>query len=153
MMLELVKGCGDDLVSGRVTPQSLRFGRYTKSAVGNDVAPIDLIPLLELGQKIEATFGCPQDIEWAYAEGSFRIVQSRDITTLVGGSPRRTGAHTRMENVFFDIYKDSAADDVILEQDEMSEVLPRPTPLSFTLMGQIWSPGGSVDIACRPIGR
>lgn len=151
MMLELVKGCGDDLVSGRVTPQSLRFGRYSKSAIGDDVAPIDLVPLLELGQKIEATFGCPQDIEWAYAEGSFRIVQSRDITALVGGSPAEL-ARTQEWKRVFDIYKDSEADDVILEQDEMSEVLPRPTPLSFTLMGQIWAPGGSVDIACRQLG-
>jgi rhodanese-related sulfurtransferase/membrane protein insertase Oxa1/YidC/SpoIIIJ/phosphohistidine swiveling domain-containing protein len=151
MMIELVKGCGDDLVSGRVTPQSLRFGRYTQSAIGDDVAPIDLLPLLELGRKIETTFGCPQDIEWAYADGSFQIVQSRDITTLVGGSPAEL-ARTQEWKRIFDSYKDSEADDVILEQDEMSEVLPRPTPLSFSLMGQIWAPGGSVDIACRQLG-
>lgn len=151
MMVELVKGCGDDLVSGRVTPQSLRFGRYTQTAIGEDAAPIDLKPLLELGQKIEATFGCPQDIEWAYADGAFRIVQSRDITTLVGGNPAEL-ARTQEWQCIFDRYKNSDPDDVILEQDEMSEVLPRPTPLSFSLMGQIWAPGGSVDIACRQLG-
>ncbi len=151
MMLELVKGCGDDLVSGRVTPQSLRFGRYTKCAVSDDVAPIDLLPLLELGEKIEETFGCPQDIEWAYADGSFRIVQSRDITTLASGNSAEA-ARTQEWKRVFETYKDSKPDDVILEQDEMSEVLPRPTALSFTLMGQIWAPGGSVDIACRQLG-
>ena len=41
------------------------------------------ILLLErLGRKIEAHFGCPQDIEWCLADEIFYIVQSRPITTL-----------------------------------------------------------------------
>lgn len=151
MMVELVKGSGDDLVSGRVTPQSLRFGRYTQAAIGDEAAPIDLIPLLALGQKIEATFGCPQDIEWAYADGAFQIVQSRDITTLTGGSLAELVRTNEWQRIF-NMYKNAGPDEVILEQDEMSEVLPRPTPLSFSLMGRIWAPGGSVDIACRQLG-
>lgn len=151
MMAELVQGCGDDLVSGRVTPQSLRFGRYTLVAVDDAAAPMDLAPLLELGQKIEATFGRPQDIEWAYANGEFQIVQSRDITTLAGGNPTET-ARTEEWKRIFDAYQGAEPDEIILEQDEMSEVLPRPTPLSFSLMAQIWAPGGSLDIACRQLG-
>ncbi|MEP5153715.1 PEP/pyruvate-binding domain-containing protein [Planktotalea sp.] len=150
-MIELVKGCGDDLVSGRVTPQNLRFGRYTNVAIGDETAPIDLVPLLELGRKIEATFGCPQDIEWAYTNGAFQIVQSRDITTLTGGGLAER-ARTQEWLRIFDTYGNAAPDDIILEQDEMSEVLPNPTPLSFSLMGAIWGPGGSVDIACRQLG-
>ncbi len=34
----------------------------------------------------------------------------------------------------------------------MSEVLPRPTPMSFDLMNSVWSPGGSLDFACRALG-
>ena len=41
------------------------------------------ILLLEYtGRKIEAHFGCPQDIEWCFADDIFYIVQSRPITTL-----------------------------------------------------------------------
>lgn len=36
----------------------------------------------ELGRRIEAHFGCPQDIEWCLAEDGFHILQSRPITTL-----------------------------------------------------------------------
>ena len=38
--------------------------------------------LVELGRRIEAHFGRPQDIEWCLADDDFHIVQSRPITTL-----------------------------------------------------------------------
>ena len=36
----------------------------------------------QLGRRIEAHFGCPQDIEWCLVDDGFQIVQSRPITTL-----------------------------------------------------------------------
>ncbi|NLU96150.1 phosphoenolpyruvate synthase [Chitinophaga sp. Ak27] len=41
-----------------------------------------VLTLERLGRKIEAHFGCPQDIEWCLADGIFYIVQSRPVTTL-----------------------------------------------------------------------
>ncbi len=41
-----------------------------------------ILELGRLGRKIEAHFGCPQDIEWCLANNRFYIVQSRPITTL-----------------------------------------------------------------------
>ena len=38
--------------------------------------------LAQLGRRIEAHFGCPQDIEWCLVDDDFQIVQSRPITTL-----------------------------------------------------------------------
>ena len=38
--------------------------------------------LVELGRRIEARFGRPQDIEWCLADDDFHVVQSRPITTL-----------------------------------------------------------------------
>ena len=40
------------------------------------------VRLTELGRRIEAHFGRPQDIEWCLVNDDFRIVQSRPITTL-----------------------------------------------------------------------
>lgn len=42
----------------------------------------EVLALERLGRKIEAHFGCPQDIEWCLADSTFYIVQSRPITTL-----------------------------------------------------------------------
>ncbi|MBO9152534.1 phosphoenolpyruvate synthase [Chitinophaga sp. GCM10012297] len=41
-----------------------------------------ILELARTGRKIEAHFGCPQDIEWCLADDTFYIVQSRPITTL-----------------------------------------------------------------------
>jgi rifampicin phosphotransferase len=41
-----------------------------------------VVQLAELGRRIEAHFGSPQDIEWCLVDDGFHIVQSRPITTL-----------------------------------------------------------------------
>ncbi|MEV0084819.1 phosphoenolpyruvate synthase [Saccharopolyspora sp. NPDC050642] len=41
-----------------------------------------VVLLAQLGRRIEAHFGRPQDIEWCLVDGGFQIVQSRPITTL-----------------------------------------------------------------------
>ncbi len=41
-----------------------------------------VVRLVQLGRRIEAHFGCPQDIEWCLLDDGFWIVQSRPITTL-----------------------------------------------------------------------
>jgi pyruvate,water dikinase len=39
-------------------------------------------PSEQIGRRIEAHFGSPQDIEWCLADGDFQIVQSRPTTAL-----------------------------------------------------------------------
>jgi pyruvate,water dikinase len=41
-----------------------------------------VVRLAQVGRRIEARFGRPQDIEWCLDEDDFQIVQSRPITTL-----------------------------------------------------------------------
>jgi phosphoenolpyruvate synthase/pyruvate phosphate dikinase len=41
-----------------------------------------VVRLAQLGRRIEAHFGRPQDIEWCLVDDGFQIVQSRAITTL-----------------------------------------------------------------------
>ncbi len=43
---------------------------------------VQVVQLARLGRRIEAHFGCPQDIEWCLVDDGFQIVQSRPITTL-----------------------------------------------------------------------
>jgi rifampicin phosphotransferase len=46
------------------------------------VTDAQVVRLAHLGRRIEAHFGCPQDIEWCLQDDDFFIVQSRPITTL-----------------------------------------------------------------------
>ncbi|MFI5823507.1 rifamycin-inactivating phosphotransferase [Streptomyces rishiriensis] len=103
-------GLGEALVSGLVNPDvfKVRDGEIVDKAIavkqravhavaagGTQDVAIDperraepaltdaqVVRLVELGRRIEAHFGRPQDIEWCLADGGFRIVQSRPITTL-----------------------------------------------------------------------
>jgi pyruvate,water dikinase len=107
--IEAVRGLGEALVSGRVNPDEfkVRDGRVVESpkhtprstrgdrpadARGDTVTNAQLVQLAEVGRRIEAHFGSPQDIEWCLGKSrslallvttdEFWIVQSRPITTL-----------------------------------------------------------------------
>ena len=53
-----------------------------------------LLELAELAGRIEAHYGPPQDIEWAYQDGTAYILQTRPITTLDNGPVAGAGADT-----------------------------------------------------------
>jgi rifampicin phosphotransferase len=85
--VEAVFGLGEALVSGLVNPDryTVRDGEIVdKELAGEQAALTDAqaIELVQLGRRIEARFGRPQDIEWCLAGDGFQIVQSRPITTL-----------------------------------------------------------------------
>ncbi|WP_409305032.1 phosphoenolpyruvate synthase [Peribacillus sp. SCS-155] len=46
------------------------------------LSDVQVLELERIGRKLEAYFGCPQDIEWCLVDDTFYIVQSRPITTL-----------------------------------------------------------------------
>ena len=48
--------------------------------------------------------------------------------------------------------RERKADQVVFAKNELSEMLPRPTPLSLSLMESLWAAGGSVDLAARELG-
>lgn len=150
-MIELVEGTAEGLVSGTVAPQTFRCGRMSGEIIGETKPPVDLSALIRLGQRAEQIFGAPQDIEWTYRDGGFNLVQSRDITRLLDDSPRKAELRSEYARVL-DRAAGARADEVVFAQNELAEMLPRPTPLSLSLMESMWASGGSVDVACRTLG-
>ena len=103
-------GLGEALVSGLVNADvyKVRDGEVVAKAVATKQLAIHALPaggtqeqaieperqeqpaltdaqvvrLAQLGRRIEAHFGHPQDIEWCLVDDEFQIVQSRPITTL-----------------------------------------------------------------------
>ena len=108
--VEATFGLGEALVSGRVNADNykVRDGEIVAKAVATKERAIHASPgggtkevsiepdrqkqsaltdaqvvrLVQLGRRIEAHFGHPQDIEWCLVDDAFQIVQSRPITTL-----------------------------------------------------------------------
>ncbi|AMN43849.1 PEP/pyruvate-binding domain-containing protein [Rhodoplanes sp. Z2-YC6860] len=150
-MIEMVSGTAQDLVSGTTRPRSFRFGRVTKQQFSPDLALIDLQPLLALGDKAEELFGRPQDIEWTFRDGGFFIVQSRDITRSVAGDAAMVVKQNDIGRVI-ERAKGAKPEEIVFGKNELSEMLPRPTPLSLSLMEALWAPGGSVELAARELG-
>ena len=63
---------------GGTREQAVEPGRQEQPALTD----AQVVRLAELGRRIEAHFGRPQDIEWCLADDGFQVVQSRPITTL-----------------------------------------------------------------------
>ena len=97
---EFVFGAGEALVSGRVTPGSLRGPRGGSASVlswpeqDDTRVEVDADAIVAAGTRIEALFaGVPQDIEWCVdRRGALFIVQARPITTTF--SPASTATTT-----------------------------------------------------------
>src|SRR6478672_8294855 len=66
------------LKDGGTKAQEIEPERQNRQALTDE----QILQLERMGRKIEAHFGCPQDIEWCLADDTFYIVQSRTITTL-----------------------------------------------------------------------
>lgn len=83
-------GLGEALVSGFVNADiyKVRDGEIVAKAIAPEhrdqaaLTEAQVVRLAQLGRRIEAHFGRPQDVEWCLVDDGFRIVQSRPITTL-----------------------------------------------------------------------
>ncbi len=111
LIIEAGFGLGEAIVSGQITPDSYVVDKqdkhiidinvseqqkalYRKKEGGNEWKELGekgkeqvlnkekIIELADLIIKIEKHYGFPVDVEWAYEQGKFYIVQSRPITTL-----------------------------------------------------------------------
>lgn len=93
MLLEVAPGLGEAIVSGHVSGDVIHLGRAAggelaivhreQRAAGRPSPPDALVLALGLlGLRLEAHFGGPQDVEFAFAGGEVHLLQSRPITTL-----------------------------------------------------------------------
>ncbi|HSV86635.1 MAG TPA: PEP/pyruvate-binding domain-containing protein [Levilinea sp.] len=110
MVIEAAFGLGEALVSGQVEPDQYvvdvrqnqvltrKLGakklsllaqpgggalRYEETRKDQQALPDEeILALAQLGKQVAEHFGAPQDIEWAYSDGQFYLLQSRPITSL-----------------------------------------------------------------------
>ncbi len=85
--VESTFGLGEVFVSGRVNADvyTVRDGEVlakTVAAAQPALTDSQVVELAQLGRRIEAHFGQPQDIEWCLDDEGFQFVQSRPITAL-----------------------------------------------------------------------
>jgi pyruvate, water dikinase len=87
MVVEAVRGVGERVVSGEVTPDHYaldRKGNVKREKVVDDRVLTDdeLQRLGDLGRQLEERHGVAQDIEWAMIGEEIYLLQSRPVTTM-----------------------------------------------------------------------
>ncbi|MBM7790029.1 PEP/pyruvate-binding domain-containing protein [Tenggerimyces flavus] len=140
VVVDACEGLGEALVSGLVTPDHYVLGRRDRltewsrgggqangaSGRGRSIRPVmsrrSLRELARLGRIVARHFGCPQDIEWASAEGTIWLVQARPMTALP--APPLTGRQRRFARTIADY------------------INSRPYPLDMTT----WVPHGPLGL-------
>ena len=154
MMVEMVQGTAENLVSGTVRPQSFRFGRVSKKPFGKD------------RRRRSTSRRC---WNWATSPSACSAVRrtwngpiatATSIWCRAATSPGRSPAMSMRRRCRTTWRAPSISPrgaaaspiEVVFAKNELSEMLPRPTPLSLSLMEELWAAGGSVDLAARELG-
>jgi pyruvate,water dikinase len=176
IIVEASHGLGEALVSGAVTPDRFLLARdglkVTESALrdrstlrsstgpgappaklpatedGPTLSAAQLVELCALALRVEQHFGQPQDIEWAWADGQFALLQCRPIRglELVREAERvRAGEITRLQAL-------AGSRRRLWVAHNLGETLPHPTPLTWDIIRQFMSGDGGFGRLYRDLG-
>ncbi len=173
LVIESSWGLGEATVSGLVTPDHFRISRedgsirdqqiHDKSTMVTTSGPssvpsnkrnqpslgaAQLQRLWQLGMDIEAAYGSPQDIEWAYADGHFHILQARPITAIAELSEMTLLIHEEVRNLRTRI----APDGTVWSRFNLAEILPAPLPMTWGIVRRFMSGRGGFGLTYRDLG-
>ena len=172
MLAEGSWGLGEAVVSGRVQPDRFKLDResgvvlekhlglksirITKS--GEEHVPAAeqqefclsdtaLSQLAELGRKVEDFYRDPRDIEWAFADGKVYLLQARPIT--VAGAAERERVR---QQVIADLKSKADPKGTVWVRYNLSEVLPEPTPMTWSVVRRLLAADGGFGAMNRDLG-
>lgn len=132
MLIEYHRGAGEALVSGSIKPKKIEL-------FWNEPLPTSELPFHEVipsFKQLEEAFNHPQDIEWCYKNGVWYFLQTRPITTIT--SEQHVGLQY-LDQVL------PTGKPFLFEQTEVSEITPRPTPFTLSLIKKIYSENGPIQ--------
>jgi pyruvate,water dikinase len=172
MLVEASWGVGEVVVSGQVMPDRYHLDRATGTVLASHVAPkatrwspegpqpvpaeMQMQPCLDearlaelaaLARRVEEVFGGPRDMEWAWAEGRFWLLQARPITA--GGANERLQV---LQEEIAALRARAHTGGTVWARFNLSEVLPEPTPMTWALVRRFMSGRGGFGLMYRDLG-
>ena len=170
MIVESAYGLGEAVVSGEVHPDSFVLDCKTRAvkrrvirhkarviaAAGDTSTPDPDAPsltdeqlgeLAELAMGVEEFFGFPVDVEWGLAGGKFALLQARRIRAGQGESREQLARALRA-----DLRSDLDAGRGPWVLHNLSETLPHPTPLTWSVQRRFMSGDGGFGEMYRQAG-
>ena len=178
-------GLGESVVSGEITPDNFQVLRETGEVIKKTVAkktemvsafckcaPVHLakqdIPsltdaqlksLAKLGMQVEAFYGQPMDVEWAFADSELFLLQARAITAQKKAArlqctfteTTETVEKLRQEEIRR-LEKRADKHGTVWCHHNIAEVLPAPLPMTWEIVKEFMSGNGGLGIAYRNLG-
>jgi pyruvate,water dikinase len=173
LVIESNWGLGESVVSGEITPDHYVISRESGNLIretvvskrkmivreGVQAVPIGQreIPSLQrgkvaelsgIGMQVDAFYGAPQDIEWAYADEQFYLLQARPVTTLTDAAEIERLRRREIES----LQKKADEGGTVWSRYNLSEVLPAPLPMTWALIREFMSGRGGFGLTCRELG-
>jgi len=182
IVIESSFGLGEAIVSGKVSPDHFVVDRDSLDIVEKIISRKQLMitqdgevetpeskqtqsslndeqvkNLAQLGLEIERFYGAPQDIEWAFAEERFYVLQARPITTLQQRlTPRQARGRPELEQLrqeeILTLQKKAEPEGTVWSSFNLSEVLPAPLPMTWGIIKKFMSGRGGFGLTYRDLG-
>ncbi len=172
LLIEAAWGLGESVVSGRVQPDRFHLERTTGrvlerhvarkteqvTARGREDLPADrqeracldddqLSQLSDLARRVEAFYGEPRDVEWAWADGTLWLLQARPITTASAAEREQV----RQEEIA-ELRALALPAGTVWSRFNLAEVLPEPTPMTWAIVRRFMSGRGGYGVMYRELG-
>jgi len=172
IVIESSWGLGEAVVSGQVNPDRFIIDKkslnITESSISNkkimfnhqgkidvpedkqEIPSLDEGMIQELAEQaidIEQFYNSPQDIEWAFDNDRLYILQARPITTRIKKDEQSLIAQEieRLKNQI-------EPEGTIWSQFNLSEILPKPLPMTYHIVRKFMSGKGGFGKTYRDLG-
>ena len=146
-------GTADAVVSGKVEPKRIDYGRWTGNLYPEQKDMKHMLSLLFLaGMIIEDKIGAPQDIEWAFEKkkNKLYILQSRGITSHLYDP----GIAVEQEKTARQVLASKIGQKgrKIFQNAAVREVVVSPSRLTRSLVELLYAPSGALGLAFDLLG-
>lgn len=178
MIIEASYGLGEAVVLGKVTPDRFILDKRTCELIerhiarkekrtatlsadgrgpagGADDASLSeeqVEALGRLGQRVEDYYKHPCDLEWAFSNGQFFLLQSRAIkykgAAAIDPALREQLRIQEVER----LSKLAAPEGTVWSRFNLSEILPEPTPMTWSIVRPFMSGRGGYGLMYRDLG-
>jgi rifampicin phosphotransferase len=179
IIIESAYGLGEAIVLGKVTPDRFVLDKHSlilketviahkesrvatlaedgqgqTGAKGDASLSIDQVRTLgKLGQLVEAYFKTPCDIEWALSRGDFYLLQSRAIKFKKSVKAIDPAEREKVRQEEITALKAMAEPGgTVWSRFNLAEILPEPTPMTWSIVQQFMSGRGGFGQMYRDLG-
>ena len=178
VIIESSYGLGEAIVLGKVKPDFFALDKRTlavkKRAIstkdvvistftrdgreapatggGASLSDEQLTELGRLGQRVEAYFGVPCDVEWALSSGEFYLLQARAIKGLDRAAIDPAESERVRQEEIAALREKAEPGGTVWARFNLAEILPEPTPMTWAIVRRFMSGQGGFGLTYQDLG-